>query len=287
MMRESKRLYTLDEMQKFDVSRILELVRTLSAGEAISFIGNSSGLRLRNVSLPEYNNESYLHSLDELGEFLLSAELVVSKGVVDKIAWHIRRNCTLHTLESEFKRLLSTIRTEIGQQHFYRMTESERVLFQPDPEHPIFGGAVQDKFPSALYEIDESAKCLALERTTATVFHLMRAMERVLIAIRKCLGLPDPTRLSDKNWGTILRDIRLEVERRNKPGSLAWKNPEDQHLFADLVGSIAAVKLAWRDTTMHVESKYLASEAQEIFAAVRTLMQKIASRMDEEGLPLA
>ncbi len=287
MMRESKRLYTLNEMQKFDLPRILEMVRTLSAGEAVSSIGNASGLRLRNVSLPEYNNESYLRSLDELGEFLLSAELAVSKGVVDKIGWHIRRNCTSHTLESEFNRLLGTIRTEIAQQHFYRMTEAERALFQPGPGHPIFGMAVQERFPSALYEIDESAKCLALERTTATVFHLMRAMERALIAIRKCLGLPEPTRFSDRNWGVILRDIRLEVERRNKPGPTAWKNPEDQHLFADLVGSIAAVKLAWRDTTMHVESKYLASEAQEIFAAVRTLMQKVASRMDEDGLPLA
>lgn len=42
-------------------------------------------------------------------------------------------------------------------------------------KEPLFGKDVAQKFPTeAAFEIDETAKCLALGRPTAAVFHLMR-----------------------------------------------------------------------------------------------------------------
>lgn len=38
---------------------------------------------------------------------------------------------------------------------------------------------------------------------------------------------------------------------------------------------------------MHVENKYTADEAEHILMAVHGFMKKLASRMDEQGLPLA
>jgi len=38
---------------------------------------------------------------------------------------------------------------------------------------------------------------------------------------------------------------------------------------------------------MHVENKYLPEEAEHIFIAVRGFVKKLASRMDEQGQPLA
>jgi hypothetical protein len=38
---------------------------------------------------------------------------------------------------------------------------------------------------------------------------------------------------------------------------------------------------------MHVENKYTTDEAEHIFVAVRGFMKKIASRMDENGQPVA
>ena len=38
---------------------------------------------------------------------------------------------------------------------------------------------------------------------------------------------------------------------------------------------------------MHVENKYTDAEAEHLFVAVKGLMTKLASRMDEGGLPLA
>jgi len=38
---------------------------------------------------------------------------------------------------------------------------------------------------------------------------------------------------------------------------------------------------------MHVETKYTPEEALHIFDAVKAFMKKVASRMDENGMPLA
>ena len=45
------------------------------------------------------------------------------------------------------------------------------------PAEPLFGAAVEAKFPEMSEDISEAGKCLALNRATASVFHLMRIME--------------------------------------------------------------------------------------------------------------
>src|SRR5271170_1621727 len=49
--------------------------------------------------------------------------------------------------------------------------------------------------------------------------------------------------------------------------------------------SLDAVRVAWRNTTMHVENKYTQEEAENIFIAVKGFMKKLASRCDENGDP--
>src|SRR5439155_1057784 len=72
---------------------------------------------------------------------------------------------------------------------------------------PLFGEDVASKFPSAAYEIEEAGKCLALERSTASAVHSIRCLEAGIAAISRCLGIPDPTKASDRNWGRLLSAI--------------------------------------------------------------------------------
>lgn len=146
-----------------------------------------------------------------------------------------------------------------------------------------FGAEVSDKFPGDLaYEIDEANKCLAFDRSTAAVFHLMRAMEIGLVAVRRCLGIPESQKSADRNWGAIIKLINSEVIQK------AFCNkPDDKPFFQEVHASLDAVKTAWRNPTMHVEKKYTMDEAEQIHGAVKGFFQKIASRMDENGLPTA
>ena len=73
--------------------------------------------------------------------------------------------------------------------------EAEKTKFYEPPE-PLFGLDFETKFTSGgVYELDEAAKCMALSRDTAAVFHLMRCMEIGIRAVARSLGIPDPTRV--------------------------------------------------------------------------------------------
>lgn len=147
-----------------------------------------------------------------------------------------------------------------------------------------FGEDVVIACPTAAFEIDEAAKCLALSRPTACVFHLMRTMEIGIKAVAKCLSVPDPTKPSNNNWGQILQKIKAATDAKTAANS--WQN-EDKQFFEEIHATLNTVRSAWRNTTMHVENKYSYEEAENIFATVKFYMQTISKRMDETGAPLA
>jgi hypothetical protein len=136
--------------------------------------------------------------------------------------------------------------------------------------------------------LDEAAKCLALGRATACVFHLMRLMEVGIRAVARCLNIPDPTRAADRNWGAILREIKTDLDAHVGVAPMkAWATSGDKELFESAYASLDAVRVAWRNTTMHVENKYTIDEGEHILAAVKGFMTKLASRCDENGDPKA
>lgn len=143
-----------------------------------------------------------------------------------------------------------------------------------------FGDEVHEKFPSIVFELDEASKCMALGRYTAAVFHWMRSVESALRAVRLCLGATAPLAAQGRNWGNILNEIR-DMRTGKAP---RW--PENDY-FSAVASSIEAVMHAWRNSTMHIENKYTREEAESIRDCVKALLKRVASRMDEQGMPLA
>ena len=189
-------------------------------------------------------------------------------------------------MAERLKEIESTLRRELKLIHLYVVASKGAELL--DPEEALFGEDVESSYPSAAFEIEEAGKCLGLGRDTAAVFHLMRVMEIGLRTVAKCLAIPDPIKEAERNWGVVLRKIKDELDERGKPKSpRAWKTLEDKALFGDLYASLDAVKVAWRNSTMHVEGKYTFDEAEHIFVATRGFMKKLALRCDESGAPLA
>jgi hypothetical protein len=149
---------------------------------------------------------------------------------------------------------------------------------------PHFGADVADKFPGdATYEIAESAKCLALERSTASAFHSIRCLEAGIRAMARCLGIPDPMRANERTWGKALESIEKEIKRRWPYANNRMSG--DGQTFDELYATLAAIQNPYRNVTMHLEAKYTSEEAEHIFAMVKGLMTRIASRMDENGEP--
>ena len=189
---------------------------------------------------------------------------------------------TYEGIAAGFRDIQRTLNRELTGVTLLYLNKTEREWFAP--QTPLFGLEFAIKFPTeGAFELDEAAKCLALGRPTACVFHLMRLMEIGIKSMRLSLQIPDPVKPTDRNWGAMLSKIWNGIEA--KWPSAAARNCSDGAIFEDLHASLDAVKHPWRNATMHVEKKYTDDEAQHIFLAVKGFMNKLASRMDEAGSP--
>jgi hypothetical protein len=83
----------------------------------------------------------------------------------------------------------------------------------------------------------------------------------------------------------VLGPIRVEIDRRWPPALI--RSGGDAELFENAYAALSGMQNPWRNATMHLDQKYTLEEARHIFEIVNGLMRKLASRMDENGLPLA
>jgi hypothetical protein len=138
------------------------------------------------------------------------------------------------------------------------------VTLYDDPEP--FGALVAKQFQSAALDIEEAAKCLAVGRATACVYHLMRVCEVGIKAVMKALALTGVT----PNWGAYIKAIEG-----------ATKGHADEVFFRALLGDLQAIKVAWRNPSMHIERAYTVVEADNVYRAVRTFVQTLAEKFHE------
>ena len=105
--------------------------------------------------------------------------------------------------------------------------------------------------------------------------------EIALKAIGTYLNVQLPT---NSNWGTWLNAIRKKREDENRKAK--WGKWAENDFSQDVYQRLDAIKDADRNPTMHAGSAYTAEGAKEIFELTRGFMEKIASKMDEDGEPL-
>lgn len=134
-----------------------------------------------------------------------------------------------------------------------------------------FGPEVFSKFNAAARDIEEASKCLALERNTAAVFHLMLGMERVLRLVAVRIGAdPFNKKGAWEKWSVIVGRMKAEIP--NRP-------PAEQDAWTDAHNLLWSVGAAWRNETMHPADAYTDAEAHEVYGAVRIFMQRLALLM--------
>lgn len=157
----------------------------------------------------------------------------------------------------------------------------------PDQRATLLAGAdellkphVAALYASVWFDCEESAKCLCLGRSTASVFHTMRMLEIAIGAISKRLKIPDPAKV-DRSWGTMLREIKEKIDLTH-PVKKRVAGDEGSQL-EQIYASLDAVKNPWRNATMHVESIYTEEEARHIIVCAAVLFEKMAAIFDENG----
>ena len=121
-----------------------------------------------------------------------------------------------------------------------------------------FGGKVAAKFRGTATDIESSGDCIALGLFTASIFHLMRVMERGVQKFGKRLGI---VLVGEKNWQNILDEINKAIKDMPDSPPTAKKK---KAAFAAASANLFNVKLAWRNPVMHPKESYTPEEAAEI-----------------------
>lgn len=179
----------------------------------------------------------------------------------------------LADIESRFADHLDNIQLFVLREDEAQLMESAEKLVPV----PGFTGA----FPNASFEIEEAAKCLALGRYTASVFHVMRSLEYGIKALATFMAIPDPTRPAERNWGKILEAIKDKLDEE-WPKSTRLPNSEGAKLEG-LYAHLDAVRNPWRNTTMHVETVYAPHEAVHIVRCCAHFLVNLMQHCDETG----
>ncbi len=141
----------------------------------------------------------------------------------------------------------------------------------------LFGESVGNSFPSASFDIKEAGSCFACARFTASVFHLMRALEPGLGGLGKVFGVS----FERTNWQPVIEQIEAKIRSMGSDPSKAADWKEQHEYYSQAASSFMFFKDAWRNYTAHARGKYTQEEALTIMVNVKAFMQKLAARLSE------
>jgi hypothetical protein len=165
------------------------------------------------------------------------------------------------------KDLALRISDDLSERLFLAVPREAQRLYAP--AEPLFGKAVEAKFPKMSEDIAEAGKCLALQRSTACVFHLMRVMERGVQYFGDELGVQ---LVEQKVWQIILDGITSRIRKLDAKKSRTTK-------LAAAASHLYNVKIAWRNEVMHPKQTYTNEEAGDIYRNVRTFICDLAESL--------
>jgi len=172
------------------------------------------------------------------------------------------------TIAQEVKHLIAGTRDLLESQYYFHV-DGYDVPSYVTPN--VFGPAVAQKFERANEDIAEAGKCVALQRPTACVFHLMRALEVAVQAFGKKLKVE--INIKTETWHQIMLHVNKQIEKLQSKTSMQKKK---KAAYAEAAAHLQSVRLAWRNEVMHPKQTYTRQEAFEIFAASRVFMDHLA-----------
>jgi hypothetical protein len=235
-------------------------------GEAARWVEHASG---------EMGPDGVAHIQREIGPYKSGLSEIGLTSCVDQIERLEQKltdeKVTFESIRVEMRALTQRLSDEFSHCMGIMLTGEHIKWFST--KEPLFGERVADRFPRSTRDIEEAGKCLALNRATACVFHLMRVMEVGLRSVASGLGIPYAP-----SWESYIAQIQTKIDEKHSKKGRKWQRQEP--FFRDVLAHLHAIKIAWRNPTMHIVNHYTPEQGQEVFNAVRGFMRHLA-----EGLP--
>ena len=179
-------------------------------------------------------------------------------------------------MRSQLDALQKLIHSEMEDQLFL-WVPSHRSEFYSKNADDIVGAECCARFPSIRREIEESNKCYAVGRYTASAFHLMRATEAGVKALAKAISAAP----KHDAWKFVFEEMKAQVAVPLGSRQTHWRtHGEFLHtLWADM----RAIAKEWRNGLAHSVDTYSEEEAKQLLGVIPVFLRHLATKMDETG----
>lgn len=178
-----------------------------------------------------------------------------------------RSDYSYNDLLKDVETLSFSFANELRKRFFFRIPDSKQSYFQKDN---LFGLEVSTAFPSCVDEIQRAGSCFALELWDASVFHLMRTLERALHTLAIKFSVP----FVHSTWHTVIEQIEKKVRKMDSSFGADWK--DKQKFYSEAASQFMFLKEAWRNYVMHVGDVYDEGKALSVLTHVRVVMKALA-----------
>jgi hypothetical protein len=267
-------LWSLWDMLRFYAKDFVEAISTYTNAKAVIYAVKADVAlqeALTAVKIPTAVKDGLIHAVRQLYDITSRHGLTFVRAACGRLLNILAAGPPLadHSVSFLLDDIYVRLQDELKDRVFLAI-DSDKVNYFEATE-PLFGADVDAKFPSASFDITEAGKCYALERYTACVMHLMRALEKPLEAMAQDLKVST----ARANWGVMIPAIETEI-------SVLGKADADRRtLFSEVALQFRFVKDAWRDHVMHARGKYTGEEAKNAFDAAKAITQRLATRLAE------
>ncbi len=219
----------------------------------------------------------HCHAIDMRNSYIVAHSLHGELSAPPEID-HSALSVHLWNLETVLMRDLSSrtfLHIEPDRGSYVRTDEAGRIMpYQ-------FSKRVSDAFPSAKVDIAEAAYCLAVDANTATVYHLMCAVEHSLRAIafdRRVTFPKGPIEL--QQWGHILRELEKKVVDIGQ-WSASLVRESAREFYNKALQECRSFNEAYRTHIAHTRKHYDRHEALSVMLHVQAFMEHISAYVAE------
>jgi hypothetical protein len=259
---------------EFNAEIIVRAITLLSATDRQWFMQHPSP---QNFAIEQH--EFFVEMINNLQRALTSANLAISAKEAAELnkafesattkpnGEKVLETKSLALAQEHLRRLLTLVSAELGIKKFLSLSPKALEIYEP--KVPLMGDEVSRVFVDAAYDIAEAGKCLALDRSTAAVFHAMRAME-IAVGV---FGINFGVTVSSSNgeplaWGVVVANIKDKID-------VMPSGPRKDELLK-ISTMLYHVNRAFRTKTAHPSQIYTQEEAENIFNACKAFMHELA-----------
>jgi len=183
---------------------------------------------------------------------------------------------TTQEVVREIKGISQTFDDELSEKNFVFIPSNREPYFE---QGSLLGATVAKSFPSAVNDIRDAGNCFASDLYTASVFHLMRAVEYGMRALAIQMRVKTRHSLEYSDWSQLIKAIDEKlVKIAAKPRSK--KKTEEWDFYSRAISDCKALLTA-RNRVSHARESFLEAEALGVFGRAKDLLQNLSTRVSE------